>query len=250
MTAVAHSDPYSQEQAVVKDKKKKKKSLVHPPLSLVQWSSQHWKDCMALLTSTRDLMLRKDADLLVDYEAEENDDEHEERANSDLYSVKLERLLVYMRIHRAMAAFRASMEQQLAHQDSAEAVKVEPSILAKFGYDRVVIGACLFCSTALTHSHSLSLSTLTVRSSKRTLRRMKSLVLPWRVFWFVVARGPVHDRTESLWCRPRNCGKSWAESPLRLTSCSANCLCCFNDGLETSFHTSLPSLNLDTAPTR
>ncbi len=58
MTAMAHTDPYSLEHPVVVSLAKKKKSLLSPPLSLVQWTPHHWKDLMNLLQITRDVLLR------------------------------------------------------------------------------------------------------------------------------------------------------------------------------------------------
>lgn len=128
MTAVAHTDSYSLENPVVSSNKKKKKSLLSPPLSLVQWTPNHWKDLMNLLQITRDALLRRDADMLQG----ENDEDDDERAESDLYNQKLERLITYIRINQALADFRATLQEQLIEKDAS--VKVDSSILAKFGY--------------------------------------------------------------------------------------------------------------------
>lgn len=123
---MAHSDAYSQEE-VSGESKGKKKSLVHPPLSLVQWSNQHWNDLQRLLQSTRDVLLRKDADSLL----LNDEEEHEERAESDLYNIKLDRIVPYIRINKALADFRVSLEQDVFNKN-ATTIKVEPSVLAKF----------------------------------------------------------------------------------------------------------------------
>ena len=135
MTAVAHTDPYSLEHPVVVSSAKKKKSLLSPPLSLVQWTPHHWKDLMNLLQITRDVLLRQDADMLQG----ENDEDNDERAESDLYNQKMERLITYIRINQALADFRATLQEQLVDKDAS--VKVDPSVLAKFGY--VHLGTCL-----------------------------------------------------------------------------------------------------------
>jgi len=130
VTAVAHTDPYSQKEIVATSEKKKgnTESLLSPPMSLVQWTTNHWKDLQILLQKTRDVLLRRDVDLLVGNIGDNNDD----RAESDLYNIKLERLITLIRINQALADFRATLQEQLL--DKHAIVKVDPSILAKFGY--------------------------------------------------------------------------------------------------------------------
>jgi hypothetical protein len=69
----------------------------------------------------------------------ENDADSDERAKSDLYNQKMERLITYIHINQALADFRATLQEQLADKDAS--VKVDPSVLAKFGY--MHLGTCL-----------------------------------------------------------------------------------------------------------
>lgn len=126
LTAVAHRDPYDQNDISTLEEGERK-AFLSPPLPLVRWSSKHWTDLAGLLENTRELMLRKDVDMVQ----EKDDEENEERAQSDLYNQKVDRLLTYIRLNQALADFRATVEEQLEVKDGT--VKVDPSILAKFG---------------------------------------------------------------------------------------------------------------------
>lgn len=127
VVAVAHSDAYSQDTPLATQNQKK--SLLFPPLSLTQWSNLHWQELNSLLLVSRDALLRKD---VVSLE-EENDKEDEERAESDLYNVKVDRLEQYIKVNKALAGIRASIESQLRENDkSVTIIKVDPSLVAKF----------------------------------------------------------------------------------------------------------------------
>jgi hypothetical protein len=135
LTAVAHTDPYNQDDVSMDSLKPGKvQRFLSPPLPLVCWSRNHWTDLVNLLESTREVLLRKDADMLQG----ENEEEDETRAGSDLYLQKLDRLLMYIRVNQALVGFRASLEEQLTILEEQSGlkdgtVKVDPLALAKFG---------------------------------------------------------------------------------------------------------------------
>lgn len=138
LTAVAHTDPYNQDQvpvdSLIKPQHNKPQRFLSPPLPLVCWSRHHWTDLIHLLESTREVLLRKDANLL----SEQDDEEDESRAGSDLYLIKVDRLIRYIRINQALVGFRASLEEQLDILEEQSGltngtVKVDPLALAKFG---------------------------------------------------------------------------------------------------------------------
>lgn len=132
---MAHTDPYNQDDLALDTLKPgTAQRFLSPPLPLVCWSRNHWTDLYNLVESTREVLLRKDADMLHG----ENDDDDETRAGSDLYLQKVDRLLVYIRINQALVGFRASLEEQLAILEEQSGlkdgtVKVDPLALAKFG---------------------------------------------------------------------------------------------------------------------
>ena len=126
MTAVAHTDPYNNQEPPPTHEGEK--SFLSPALSLVRWSPQHWQDLENMLVHTRNILTRKDADSLVG----ENDGEDQGRAVSDLYNQKVDSLIRYIRINNALASFRWILQDQLIDRDAS--VKIDSTLLAKFGY--------------------------------------------------------------------------------------------------------------------
>jgi hypothetical protein len=126
ITAACHTDAYSQEEPMVV---KGRTSIVCPALPMVRWTYNHWTDLENLLVAVREALIRVDADSLESQDSQPDS----ERKDSDLYTTKVDSLLRYIRVNRALADIRWNLHKQLVDKTS-NIVKIDSAALAKFGY--------------------------------------------------------------------------------------------------------------------
>jgi hypothetical protein len=141
VTAACHTDAYSQEEPLPV---KGRTSIVHPALPMVRWTYNHWKDLENLLLAVRDALIRVDADSLDTQDSQPDAD----RMDSDLYTAKVDSLLRYIHVNRALSDIRWDMHKQLV-DNTSNSVKIDSSVLAKFGY-------VLYCRVVLLFSHGFA----------------------------------------------------------------------------------------------
>ena len=129
VTAACHVDPYNDQPVdSIAPHQRMKNSLLYPALPLARWSDHHWQDLCSMLESMKQTMLRRDVDSL---DGVEDDTVDPDRSESDLYQQKLDGLIRYIQVNRALAGIRWDLQQQLDHKQ--DAVKLESSVLAELG---------------------------------------------------------------------------------------------------------------------
>jgi hypothetical protein len=103
----------------------------HP---LVEWNEEDWKGLEDFVCAVSTNLLRTDADASA--ESEEDARTHGQRGRSNLYKSKRDKIVRYIRLHKALSIFRKTLTEQLEDEtiSNYEKPTIDAELLKKFWY--------------------------------------------------------------------------------------------------------------------
>jgi hypothetical protein len=99
---------------------------------LAEWDEEDWKALQDFISDVSTNLLRKDADASA--YSEEDARTHGQRGRSKIYKNKLDRILKFIRLHKALSPFRKTLTEQLEDEtiSNKEKPTIDPELMKKF----------------------------------------------------------------------------------------------------------------------
>lgn len=103
-----------------------------PTAPLTEWGTDDWSALEEYVEGTAISLIRKDADWAAN--VKQNDAVDGRRGRSALYKQKLDKVLKYIKVHKALSPFRNVLSSQIDNEelDGGEFPKVDPKLVKEY----------------------------------------------------------------------------------------------------------------------